>query len=219
MTSPTDPPTTQSYVPHGNVPPIWQPTERIGEYTRDLPPSTFPEPGHYRTTEEGAERIPPPGYTPPPEPPRRSWFARHKILTGLIAVAALAAAVGTIVLVTQGGGGGGKPAVSAPKNLTAVDLAKRGGCALSTPPDEKALFVQDEADCLDQDLSTDANNTSFMVFGNNQGRDSWLQVAQTFGDVGVIKGDRWVVEIPDDLPNLEAAADEIQAKLGGSRVS
>lgn len=50
-----------------------------------------------------------PGYPPaPPAPmPKKGWFARHKVLTGLLAIALLGIVIGAL------GGGGGKVADSA----------------------------------------------------------------------------------------------------------
>ena len=58
-----------------------------------------------------------------------------------------------------------------------------------------------------------------MAFGNNEGRDAWLKAAATFGDVGVIKADRLVVEIPDEMPDLDATASRLVEATGGERVS
>ena len=86
------------------------------------------------------------------------------------------------------------------------------------------LFVAEAKDCLDRvwtvkhDPSLGDAHVSFRVFGNNEGRDAWLQVAGTLGDHGVIKGDRWAVEIPDELPHLDAMAKLIAAGLDGERV-
>lgn len=129
-------------------------------------------------------------------------------------VAALLVAAGvTAVLLTRGGGS----SVSA-ANLTAAQLAEKAGCNATGPGDgDKPLFIQDIAVCTDPTWSTDADHVAFYVFGNNDGRDGWLRLAQTFGDVGVIKGDRWAVEVPDELPNLPAVVAAIQAKIGGDR--
>lgn len=50
-------------------------------------------------------------YSPPPEPKRRPWVARHKVLTGLLAVAALFF-VGGIAGVVSGGSNAPKVALS-----------------------------------------------------------------------------------------------------------
>jgi hypothetical protein len=116
-------------------------------------------------------------------------------------------------------GTGSSPASGA--NLTAVQLAQRAGCSATGPTgdEETTLFIQDQTACADPAWATDADKVAFYVFGNNEGRDAWLKLSATFGDKGVLKGDRWAVEIPDSLPNLDGVAGQINDKLGGERVS
>jgi hypothetical protein len=102
---------------------------------------------------------------------------------------------------------------------SAAELAERAGCTRAVDTPDRPLFMQQAVDCLDPAWTTGADHVAFYVFGNNEGRDAWLHLAQTFGDVGVIKGDRWAVEIPDNLPGLDPVATTIRAKLDGERVS
>jgi hypothetical protein len=101
----------------------------------------------------------------------------------------------------------------------AVVLAAQAGCMDPAAIPEKPLLVQEAIDCRDAGWTVGDSHVSFMAFGSNDGRDAWLQVAAGFGDVGVIKGDRWVVEIPDGLPHLDAVAKLLAERLDGQRVS
>jgi hypothetical protein len=163
----------------------------------------------------------PPGWRVDPAPAgRRRWW-----LLGAVGAAVVAASVVAVVLVSGRDEGRGAP-TTAYSPTSALDLAERSGCADAVKGASGSdLFVQQVAVCRDAAWTVEAadvENTlhvSFYVFGNNDGRDGWLRAAQTFGDVGVIQGDRWVVEIPDGLPDLDAVASRIVQRLGGTRVS
>jgi hypothetical protein len=110
--------------------------------------------------------------------------------------------------------------------VAAKALAEKAGCARPTDMADRPLYIYEGAECLDpawtvRSKSTDFpdDHVSFYIFGNNTGRDGWLHMAQTLGDHGVIRGDRWAVEIPDGLPHLDAVAKQLADRLGGQRVS
>lgn len=141
----------------------------------------------------------------------------------LLTVAPLAA------LCACSGGGGFRPhtdpdiwtAASPADDIThpGLALAQRAGCAhpvrLAQPPP----FVQEAVECHDKGQAADGFYVAYYAFGSNDGRDAWLKVAAGFGDVGVIRGDRFAVEIPDGLPGLDAKAAQLAAAVGGQRVS
>lgn len=68
--------------------------------------------------------------------------------------------------------------------------AEAVGCALSSQPyDTDEIYVQSAKRCT--------NGGVFYVFGNNEGRDAWVETATTFGTTVTDSGDRWVyVENP-----------------------
>jgi len=163
----------------------------------------------------------PPGRHIGPAPAgRRRWW-----LVGAAGAAAVVASVAAVLLVSDRGDGRSAP-TTAYSPTSALDLAERSGCAdpvKGVPSGE--LFVQQVAVCRDAAWTVEAadventQHVSFYTFGNNDGRDGWVRAAQTFGDVGLVQGDRWVVEIPDSLPDLDAVAGRIVQRLGGTRVS
>src|SRR5699024_3204793 len=68
------------------------PSDPRGEHAQFVPSYSTPgsHPGHQPV---GGPVPPPGGPVPPTEPRKRSWFARHKILTALLAVVALVIAI------------------------------------------------------------------------------------------------------------------------------
>lgn len=108
----------------------------------------------------------------------------------------------------------------------AEQLADQAGCRRSTDMPDRPLFIAAAKDCLDRAWTIPSQfpdsfpdeAVAFYVFNNNEGRDAWLHTAATFGDRGVIKGDRWAVEIPDKLPHLDQVAQTIAGRLHGQRV-
>jgi hypothetical protein len=137
-----------------------------------------------------------------------------------LAVAVLAA----LALSACGGGdSAGSTANSSADPLhPAASAAKRAGCPNPVKQTNTPLLTQDAVDCRDPDpkwKASDGSYVSFYTFGNNQGRDAWLQTAATSGHTRLIKADKLVVEIPDDLANLDAVASQLAQAVGGERVS
>jgi hypothetical protein len=105
-------------------------------------------------------------------------------------------------------------------------LAAKARCTRPVVLPEPPLLVAQAVDCHGSGWTVKSkypddfpdDSVSFMTFNNNEGRDAWLQVAATLGDHGVIKGDRFVVEIPDQLPDLEPLALRLAEWLSGERV-
>ena len=109
---------------------------------------------------------------------------------------------------------------------SASELADRAGCVRAVDTPDLPVFIAAGQDCLDPawtvksetpDSVPDAH-VSFYVFNNNDGRDAWIHMAGTLGDHGVVRGDRWAVEIPDDLPHLDQVASTVATLLKGVRV-
>lgn len=73
----------------------------------------------------------------PQQPRRRSWFARHKILTGLLAIVAV------VVAVNLGGGGSEEPA-PAPTPATGQERPTEGTAAEPSAEEPSAEAEQDE---------------------------------------------------------------------------
>ncbi|MEE6280494.1 DUF4352 domain-containing protein [Georgenia sp. MJ170] len=69
----------------------------------------------------------------PPQPPRKSWFARHKILTAILAIVVL------IVLANAFGGGDDEPGSAAPAATTGTDAVGDG----AAPADQAAADAAD----------------------------------------------------------------------------
>lgn len=93
-------PRNLSYEPEGlrYFGPGWESSEQPNDvpWPNTLPPpQTYSSPGRTWTANGDYSQAPP---VQPPKP--RSWFARHKVLTGLLAVAALFLVVGIIGAVT-----------------------------------------------------------------------------------------------------------------------
>lgn len=102
--------------------PAWQPTQ----HSQDATP---PPPFGYQY---------PPGYPAPEPPKKRSWFRRHKIMTGLLALVTFGAVVGAL-------GGGGDDAPAAADDVPA-DTAPAA-------PEEQATDAADDA----QEPATEAD--------------------------------------------------------------
>jgi hypothetical protein len=141
-------------------------------------------------------------------------------------------AASTLALCACSGGGGSRPHTdpviwtASPAASPAADvahpglaLAQRAGCVHPVRLSEPPPFVQEAVDCHDQNATAGGFHVSYYAFGSNTGRDAWLKVAADFGDVGVIRGDRFAIEIPDSLPGLDAAAAKLAKATGGERVT
>ncbi len=100
----------------------------------------------------------------------------------------------------------------------ALVAARKAGCADPVKVTPTPLLAQEAVDCRSMP-SAAGKYVAFLAFGNNEGRDAWLQTAASFGDVGVIKADRLVVEIPDQEAGLDALAAKLAQATGGQRVS
>lgn len=159
--------------------------------------------------------------------------SRRPLIVLAIAIAGLLT-IGATVVVFAIAGNDKHPAASPTPTVAAYPgepvaakaLAEKAGCARPTDMADRPLFIAEGTECLDSAWTVKSkypdsfpdNHVSFYVFGNNDGRDAWLHTAQTLGDRGVVRGDRWAVEIPDDLPHLDAVASLITERLSGERV-
>lgn len=126
--------------PHHHPQP--QPT---GQSSFAPPPGGFPQPGPGGhpgpppyAGQQPAQGFPTPGYPAPggqpgvPPAPRKSWFARHKILTGLGVVVLL-----VIVGASLGGGGGDEPTAPAAVAGAGADETADTGTDAEAPVEEQ----------------------------------------------------------------------------------
>ena len=102
--NPFDPP--QTFSQQGGVPPTGYGPDTPGTAGAATPPPGYPVPGQPPV---------PPSLQPGPDPKKKSWFARHKILTVVGAIAAVA-----IIASIAGGGGDGADDTAAPAVSTAA---------------------------------------------------------------------------------------------------
>lgn len=105
-----------------------------------------------------------------------STRTRNRVIAGIAAAALLVAALVAWLAFTARDkpSSGGDP----------FDQAEAAGCELSNQPyDTREIYVQDARKCR--------NGGVFYVFGNNEGRDAWVEVATTFGAEVTETGDRW----------------------------
>lgn len=102
---------------------------------------------------------------------------RNRVIAGIVAAALVIAALVAVLAFTARD----EPASDADP----FDQAEAAGCVLSSQPyDTREIYVQSARLCR--------NGGVFYVFGNNDGRDAWVDAATMFGAVVTEKGDRWV---------------------------
>jgi hypothetical protein len=116
MSHPTDPPTPPEHGGWSPVPPPPRPREPYG----------YAGPGQ-----------PHQGWTPAAPPPKkRSWFARHKILTAALAVVGALALLGGIGAAVGGLTGSGAKSIASATATPTVSPTPPASSAASTPTDE-----------------------------------------------------------------------------------
>jgi len=118
----------QPGAPHGQAP---------GPYAQAPGPHAQAGPPGYPGA-QGAMPPGPAGPTGPPEP-KKNWFARHKILTGVLAVIALFAVIGIV-----GGGGDDDVAPVAEDSSEETAGADTGADAVSEEDDDGAAAQEDD---------------------------------------------------------------------------
>jgi hypothetical protein len=116
--------------------------QRIGAPQPPFPPhgQPWPQPGY------GQPPFPPqqPGYQPGPPPRRRSWPARHKVLTGLIAFASLVIIGG---IANAAGGNKANTAANAPATASPAAAAHPSSAARPKPSAAGKATPKAEAAC------------------------------------------------------------------------
>ena len=103
---------------------------------------------------------------------------------------------------------------------SAMAFARRGGC--SNPSlfmDEPRAFVFLSVDCMDSAWSRGGEHTSFNSFTDDEGVNGWVRLVRSSGNAGVVLGQHWAVDIPDELPDLDVLVSLLIERLGGKRIS
>ncbi|WP_022917531.1 hypothetical protein [Ruania albidiflava] len=107
-----------------------QPHQQHSGTHSQLPPS-YSTPGQPPAGAAQSGSVPPQGPVPPPEPKKRSWFARHKILTALLVVVAL-----VIAIKAFSGGSDSAPDAEPAADQSAAEAADSGDSAAGAAGDQ-----------------------------------------------------------------------------------